>query len=75
MEEFKFKNIDIKVWDLSGQQKLRGTWQYYYETVNGLIFVVDSSNVDSLAEVRDTLHQVISETSESMIPILIFANK
>ena len=75
LEDIKFKNLDIKVWDLSGQEKLRGTWQYYYETVNGLIFVVDSSNLEQLQEVRDTLHQVIAETSDNKVPILIFANK
>ncbi len=26
LEDIKFKNLDIKVWDLSGQEKLRGTW-------------------------------------------------
>ena len=46
LEDIRFRNLDIKVWDLSGQEKLRGTWQYYYETVNGLIFVVDSTNID-----------------------------
>jgi len=44
LEEIKVKNVLIKVWDLSGQQKMRSTWKYYYETVNGIIFVVDSSN-------------------------------
>ena len=48
LETITFRNLDIKVWDLSGQEKLRGTWQYYYETVNGLIFVVDSTNIDQL---------------------------
>lgn len=43
-EEIALKNVNIKVWDLSGQQKMRNTWKYYYETVNGIIFVVDSSN-------------------------------
>ena len=26
VEDIKFKNLNIKVWDLSGQEKLRGTW-------------------------------------------------
>ena len=54
---------------------MRGTWKYYYENVNGIIFVIDASNPDSFTEVRDNLHQVITETADSNIPILIFANK
>ena len=75
LEELKIKNVTVKVWDLSGQQKLRGTWKYYYESVNGIIFVIDASSPDTFNEVRDQLHQVITETTEQNIPILIFANK
>jgi len=35
---------------------MRNTWKYYYETVNGIIFVVDSSNKEEMVEVRETLH-------------------
>ena len=75
LEEVMVRNVSVKVWDLSGQLKLRNTWKYYYETVNGIIFVIDSSNRETLSEVRDTLHQVMSETADTKIPILIFANK
>ena len=75
LEEIKVKNVMIKVWDLSGQLKMRNTWKYYYETVNGIIFVVDSSNRDQMVEIRETLHQVMQETSHMNVPILIFANK
>ena len=44
LEELSIKNVNVKVWDLSGQLKLRSTWKYYYENVNGIIFVIDSAN-------------------------------
>lgn len=44
IEEISMKNVKLKVYDLSGQQTMRTTWKYYYETVNGLVFVVDSSS-------------------------------
>ena len=75
LEEVQVRNVNVKVWDLSGQLKLRNTWKYYYESVNGIIFVIDASNRDTLGEVRDTLHQVMAETADTKIPILIFANK
>lgn len=43
--------------------------------MNGIIFVIDATNRDTLGDVRDTLHQVMSETADTKIPILIFANK
>ena len=55
---------------------MRGTWQYYYESVNGIIFVVDATtSSEALAEVKEKLHQVLSETENEKIPVLIFANK
>ena len=56
LEEINVKNVNIKCWDLSGQVKLRDTWKYYYESINGIVFVIDSSNTDQLNDVRETLH-------------------
>lgn len=76
LEEFQVKNVKIKVWDLSGQEKLRPAWKYYFETVNGVIFVIDSADRDRITFVRDELHQILGEvTSSGVVPLLILANK
>ena len=78
LEEFAIKNVNLRVWDLSGQLKMRDTWKFYYEHVNGIIFVLDASNTDQLSDVKETLHKVMVETSGQEfkeIPILVFANK
>lgn len=56
LEEIQVRNLKVTVWDLSGQLKLRATWKYYYESINGIIFVIDATNQDVMADVRDTLH-------------------
>ena len=76
LEEFQVKNVKIKVWDLSGQEKLRPAWKYYFETVNGVIFVIDSADRDRISFVRDELHQILGEvTTSGVVPLLILANK
>lgn len=66
----------IKVWDLSGQERMRAAWKYYFETVNGIIFVIDSADRDRITDVRDELHQILGEvTSNGVVPLLILANK
>ena len=75
MEELQIDNANIKVWDLSGQTAQQATWKYYYETVNGIIFVVDSTNSELMDDVRDVLHQVLGETTDYGMPVLVFANK
>ena len=64
LEEITVKNVNVKVWDLSGQLKLRDTWKYYYENVNGIIFVLDASNQEQLPDIRETLHKMMVETQE-----------
>ena len=63
LEEISVKNVNLKVWDLSGQSKMRSTWKYYYESVNGLVFVIDSTICNTkpelMADIRDTIHQVL----------------
>lgn len=60
LQEINVKNVSIKVWDLSGQQKMRSSWKYYYDNVNGIVFVIDAaSGSEALAEARETLHLVL----------------
>ena len=75
MDDFQMDNLKIKVWDLAGQEKLRKSWKYYYESVNGLVFVIDASDKTEISDVRETLMQVINETQEQALPILVIANK
>lgn len=44
LDEFKFKNVNIKMWDLAGQERLRSVWSHYFMAVQGIIFVVDSAD-------------------------------
>lgn len=74
LDEVTINNVTIKVWDLSGQERMRGVWKYYYESVNGIVFVVDSSDEARIAEARDELHKILAD-SQKIVPLLIFANK
>lgn len=40
----------LKVWDVGGQLSLRKLWQSYYKSAHAIIFVVDSSDVGSDAD-------------------------
>lgn len=40
------------MWDVSGQDKLRGFWRNFYHGTMGIIFVVDSADVERLETAR-----------------------
>jgi len=76
VEHVEYKNIDMTMWDVGGQTKLRHLWHHYYEGSNALIYVVDSADVDRIDEAREELTGVLdSESFPKDAALVVFANK
>lgn len=75
VETVEYKNISFTVWDVGGQDKIRPLWRHYYTNTQGLIFVVDSNDVDRMDDAREELHRMVSEEELREARILVFANK
>jgi len=82
VETVEYKNINLTVWDVGGQDKIRPLWRHYYQNTMGVIFVVDSSDRDRIDDSKDYEHSAKDELSrllgeEELInaAVLIFANK
>eukprot|EP00347_Sterkiella_histriomuscorum_P000030 403377450 len=74
-EDIQVKNINIKVFDLAGQEKMRNVWKYYYSSIEGIIFVLDASNRERILEAKDEIQNLLQNEEAKQIPILILANK
>jgi len=48
VETLKYKNILFKMWDIGGQEKIRFLWQNYYCDAKGIIFVIDSGDIERI---------------------------
>ena len=44
MKSLRVQNLSFNVWDLGGQMAIREHWKNYYENLDCIIFVVDSSD-------------------------------
>jgi len=75
VEIVKYKNVKFSVWDVGGQDKIRPLWRHYFAGTHALIFVIDSSDRDRIAEARQELHRVINDREMKEAIILVFANK
>lgn len=75
VETVEYKNISFTVWDVGGQDKIRPLWRHYFQNTQGLIFVVDSSDRERIAESRDELHKMLQEDDLRDAVLLVFANK
>ena len=46
---------------MGGQKSLRSYWRNYFETTDGLIWVVDSADKRRLQDCKKELHQLLQE--------------
>ncbi|PHT42525.1 ADP-ribosylation factor-like protein 2 [Capsicum baccatum] len=65
----------LNIWDVGGQKTIRSYWRNYFEQTDGLVWVVDSSDLRRLDDCRYELHNLLKEERLSGASLLIFANK
>ena len=75
VETFDFKNHKIIIWEKAGQFKLRPIIRHYYNNTDGLIFVVDSSDIDRIEEAKKELSMFLEEEELRDCAVLLMANK
>lgn len=75
VEQVKVGRLDIKMWDIGGQDKFRALWPHYFGQTDGVAFVVDSADRARFETVRNELHRLVSHKELVGKPFLILANK
>lgn len=69
------RSICFQVWDVGGQEKLRPLWKSYTRRTDGMVFVVDSTELERMEEARVELHKITRTSENQGVPVLILANK
>ncbi|KAH0791652.1 ADP-ribosylation factor [Histomonas meleagridis] len=75
VETFEYKGLNMNVWDVGGQDRIRPLWRHYFHNTQGLIFVVDSNDIGRIDEARDVLHRLLEEDELRNSVLLVYANK
>jgi ADP-ribosylation factor protein 1 len=75
VETLLYKNINLTVWDVGGQDKIRKLWRHYFTNTDAIIYVVDSNDRERLAEAREELQSLIDDDELRGVPTLVLANK
>ncbi|CAG06532.1 unnamed protein product, partial [Tetraodon nigroviridis] len=69
------RSVSFQVWDVGGQEKLRPLWKSYTRRTDGLVFVVDSAEMERMEEARVELHKITRTSENQGVPVLVLANK
>nr|XP_039325025.1 ADP-ribosylation factor-like protein 2 isoform X2 [Saimiri boliviensis boliviensis] len=79
IKTLEHRGFKLNIWDVGGQKSLRSYWQNYFESTDGLIWVVDSVDHQHMQDCQRELHSLLleerlDERLDRAI-LLIFANK
>ncbi|XP_053312891.1 ADP-ribosylation factor-like protein 13B isoform X2 [Spea bombifrons] len=73
--DIKQGKFDVTMFDLGGGKRIRGIWKNYYAESYGVVFVIDSSDVERMEETKETMTEVLRHPRISGKPVLVLANK
>ncbi|KAM8977028.1 ADP-ribosylation factor-like protein 13B [Pelodytes ibericus] len=71
----KYEKFDLTVFDVGGGKQIRGIHKHYYVEAHGVVFVVDSTDVQRMGETRKLLENVVRHPKVAGKPILVLVNK
>lgn len=69
--DMKQGKFEVTIFDLGGGKRIRGIWKNYYSESHGVVFVVDSSDVQRIQETRDTMAEVLQHPRIAGKPVLV----
>ena len=61
----------LNIWDVGGQKSLRSYWRNYFESTDGLIWVVDSADRQRMQDCQRELQNLLVEEVGRGLPQLL----
>lgn len=74
-EELIINQMTIKAHDLGGHKAARRLWKQYFANVDGVVFIVDSTDTKRLTESAEELQALFEEPALENVPFAILGNK
>ena len=75
IQTVRFLEYILHLWDVGGQSSIRAYWRNYFDSTDGLVFVVDSSDRFRMDLVRQELRSLLQQERLAGASVLILANK
>lgn len=54
-------SYQLNIWDVGGQKSLRSYWRNYFESTDGLVWVVDAADRRRMDDCKTELHSLLKE--------------
>lgn len=74
-EELTMGTVTFNAYDLGGHKEARRIWSDYFTSVDGIVYLVDSSDVSRLEETKRELDTLLIAPELENVPMVILGNK
>ncbi|XP_077818554.1 ADP-ribosylation factor-like protein 2 isoform X5 [Macaca mulatta] len=68
IKTLEHRGFKLNIWDVGGQKSLRSYWRNYFESTDGLIWVVDSADHQRMQDCQRELQSLLVEEVGSSYP-------
>eukprot|EP00918_Siedleckia_nematoides_P029179 GHVU01062845.1.p1 GENE.GHVU01062845.1~~GHVU01062845.1.p1 ORF type:complete len:185 (+),score=23.48 GHVU01062845.1:270-824(+) len=75
IKTLEHRGFKLNFWDVGGQKSLRSYWRNYFESTDGLIWVVDSADRRRMQDCKQEMETLLLEERLAGATLLVFANK
>lgn len=75
IKTIEHRGFQLNFWDVGGQKSLRSYWRNYFESTDGLVWVVDSADRMRLDACKEELNKLLQEERLAGATLLVLANK
>ena len=74
IENIVHGDYEFTLWDVGGSKQAARHWKHYFDTIDGVLFVVDITDQDRLKQAKETMWR-INDPAMAGVPFLVFLNK
>jgi len=75
VEQFSYGGVSFTAFDVGGHSMWRHLWSDFYETVDAIVFLVDSYDKSRVTEASEELLALLEDPVLISVPFLILGNK